>query len=255
MSGWFTFTELDIDPGKPYLLVVDLNIHFPIRKGFLQHTVGHIGRAHAGAGRRVRLGQDDGWQIVAPIDPADSRQRDAGRIADHCLHEFLDGQRQLFSIARALAMQPELLICDESTSALDVSAQAQILNLLEQLLAALGIAYLFITHNFAVVEYLAHDVAVMYLGHVVEQGMAEQVLRSPRHSSAPKPCYRLFPLRIWTIMPPLSICMVKTLSPANPPSGCHFHSCSRKGTNVCRRRYPAATGISGTHTVNCHLAE
>ena len=327
-------TELDIDPGKPFLQVADLKVHFPIRKGFLQRTVGHV-RAVDGvslaisAGRTLALVGESGCgkttvgkallQLIKPtagsvtlggselVDLKGRRLRDARRhmqmifqdpfaslnprlrvgeiiaegmgalgvetdsaaraaavaallqqvglaseAIDRYPHEFSGGQRQRIAIARALAVQPELLICDEPTSALDVSVQAQILNLLKKLQADLGVAYLFITHNFAVVEYLAHDVAVMYLGRIVEQGRAEEVLRSPQHpytkallSAVPAPHLEA---RAEVIRLP-----GETPSPANPPTGCHFHPRCPQATDVCRQRYPAASAVSGTHTVSCHL--
>jgi peptide/nickel transport system ATP-binding protein len=116
-------------------------------------------------------------RIAALIDRVGLRRDALGRYP----HEFSGGQRQRLAIARALAVEPQLIVCDEPTSALDVSVQAQILNLLAELQRDLGLAYLFITHNFGVVEYLAHQIAVMREGLIVESGLAEDVLTRPQH--------------------------------------------------------------------------
>jgi peptide/nickel transport system ATP-binding protein len=165
-------------------------------------------------------------------------------------HEFSGGQRQRIAIARALAVEPKLIVCDEPTSALDVSVQAQILNLLKSLQDRLGIAYLFITHNISIVEYLAHEVAVMYLGRIVERGTAEEVLGSPKHpytqallSAVPTVQGRREIIRLSGELP----------SPAHPPAGCHFHPRCPKAMPECREAYPEEITLEGGRTVNCIL--
>lgn len=167
-------------------------------------------------------------------------------------HEFSGGQRQRICIARALAAEPKVLICDEPTSALDVSVQAQILNLLRELQQEFGLSYFFITHNISVVEYLAHRIAVMYLGRIVEQGSREEILKSPKHP---------YTQALLAAVPRLedgqdraNIRLQGELpSPAKPPEGCHFHQRCPQAMPECKVAYPEPTQLSAEHEVRCFL--
>jgi len=167
-------------------------------------------------------------------------------------HEFSGGQRQRIAIARALSVEPKLIVCDEPTSALDVSVQAQILNLLKDLQQKKGLAYLFITHNISVIEFLAHEVAVMYLGRIVEHGNVDEVLADPKHPYT-KALLSAVPevdreskrevIRLHGDLP----------SPVNPPAGCHFHPRCPEAFATCRKDFPGTARFTATHTAACHL--
>jgi peptide/nickel transport system ATP-binding protein len=317
---------------SPLLEVRDLKVHFPIRRGILKRTVGHVkavdgvslsipaGRTLAlvgesGCGKTtagkailqlirptsgsVRFGdieltalrgpalrgrradfqivfQDpyaslnprmrvhdilmEGMSALGVLPTRPAREARILELLDHVSlpaeaqwrypHEFSGGQRQRIAIARALTVNPKLVVCDEPTSALDVSVQAQILNLLKRLQREMGLAYLFITHNIGVVAYLADEVAVMYLGRIVERGTVLEVLGSPRHpytqallAAVPDLEGERAAVRVEGELP----------SPVSPPSGCHFHPRCPHATVACRAQYPAAARLSATHEVRCVL--
>jgi len=317
---------------QPMLQVDQLKVHFPIRKGFWQRTVGSVkavdgvslsiapgrtlalvgesgcGKTTVGKGLlqlipvsagsvqfageeltrlsphalRARRGK---FQIIfqdpfSSLDPrmtvmeileegmrvlgineserqahVDRLLTEVGLSPDSKLrypHEFSGGQRQRIAIARALAVKPQLIVCDEPTSALDVSVQAQILNLLRGLQTVHQLSYLFITHNISVVEYLAHDVAVMYLGRIVEAGPVEAVLGDPKHP---------YTQALLSAVPTIDAADGRTIirlqgempSPANPPSGCHFHPRCPHAMPQCAQQYPAQTAFGAGHVAHCHL--
>ncbi|MFQ6077946.1 MAG: ABC transporter ATP-binding protein [Thermodesulfobacteriota bacterium] len=169
-------------------------------------------------------------------------------------HEFSGGQRQRIAIARALVLEPQLIVADEPVSALDVSIQAQVINLLEDLQQQFGLTYLFIAHDLSVIKHISSRVAVMYLGKIVELVETEELFSNPKHPytealmsavPVPDPDYDVQEIILKGDVP----------SPVNPPSGCHFHPRCRYAQGICKTDAPVYRGLGDKHFVTCHFAD
>ena len=327
------FTPVEYDP-QYILMVNNLKKYFPIKKGFISHTVGHVkavdgvtfnlkrgttmglvgesgcGKTTTGrtilrlsgektAGQVLFNGKEvydlsnkelrdlrtkmqiifqDPFSSLQPRMPVGEIIGEAVRehhlvskaeyndyidkVLDDCglqsfqkdryPHEFSGGQRQRICIARALALNPEFVVCDEPVSALDVSIQAQIINLLKELQEKRNLTYLFISHDLSVVEHISDSVGVMYLGNLVEYGTTEEIFNNPLHPYT-QALFSAIPIPDPTSKMNRIVLEGSIPSPANPPKGCKFHTRCSKCSEICKHKVPVQKEIEPGHYVVCHL--
>ena len=327
------FTPVEYDP-QYILMVNNLKKYFPIKKGFISHTVGHVkavdgvtfnlkrgttmglvgesgcGKTTTGrtilrlsgektAGQVLFNGKEvydlsnkelrdlrtkmqiifqDPFSSLQPRMPVGEIIGEAVRehhlvskaeyndyidkVMDDCglqsfqkdryPHEFSGGQRQRICIDRALALNPEFVVCDEPVSALDVSIQAQIINLLKELQEKRNLTYLFISHDLSVVEHISDSVGVMYLGNLVEYGTTEEIFNNPLHPYT-QALFSAIPIPDPTSKMNRIVLEGSIPSPANPPKGCKFHTRCSKCSEICKHKAPVQKEIEPGHYVVCHL--
>ena len=267
-----TAASVDTASGSRTLIATDrVSKYYPVQRGLFARQERFV-RAVDGVSLRVRRGETMGLvgEIVGEAlsihHLAKTRADEEARVvqllervgmradaSNRYPHEFSGGQRQRIGIARALAVEPEFIVCDEPISALDVSIQAQIINLLLELQETMGLAYLFVSHDLAVVQHVSHRVAVMYLGKIVERASSEQLYKEPRHpytrallAAAPRPDPDRKRVRL--------VLEGDVPSPIDPPAGCAFHPrCPRALPGRCDRQEPRLEEtIEGSgHRVAC----
>ena len=251
-AGQISFEGRDIthlSPGEMRSLRQEMQIVFqdPAESLNSRHTVGQILEEPFIIHGKGRRSERQAWvrELLGKVGLPET-------AADRFPHEFSGGQRQRIGIARAIALKPKLLVCDEAVSALDVSVQSQIVNLLLTLQREMDLAIIFIAHDLSVVKHISDRVAVMYLGRIVEMAPAQELYLNPRHpytqaliSAIPVPDPRRRSQRI--------LLTGDVPSPISPPSGCHFHQRCPYAVERCRNLSPQLESCGGAHQVACHF--